>query len=133
MDTIAFPAPCSKENIMSVSQEVMQLARSTFVLALRQYFDCRVPPLGIVGEIITDREGESIRLSWVTQSFPRYVIHAEGQFYPSSTGGRLDIFPRLRVPDRSDLELNTQSRSCIVTLCPDGSIQLAPVDELVSV
>lgn len=118
---------------MSVSQEVMQLARSTFVLALRQYFDCRVPPLGIVGEIITDREGESIRLSWVTQSFPRYVIHAEGQFYPSSTGGRLDIFPRLRVPDRSDLELNTQSRSCIVTLCPDGSIQLAPVDELVSV
>lgn len=114
---------------MSVSQEITQLARVAFGLALRQYFDCRVPSLGIIAEAITDREGDSIRLSWVTQTFPRHVTHAEGQFRPTSTGGRLDIFPRLRVPNRPDLDSNSRGQSCVVMFHVDGSIQLTPLDE----
>lgn len=114
---------------MSFSQEVAQLARNAFVLALRQCFDCRVPANdAIIPEEIRDRDGDSLRLKWVTQDGVRYVTHAEGQFYPTASGGHLDIFPRLRVPNRPDLDANKEQRGYLVLLHPDGSIQLTPAD-----
>lgn len=114
---------------MSFSQEVTRLARNAFALALRQCFDCRVPANdAIIPEEIRDRDGDSLRLKWVTQDGVRYVTHAEGQFYPTASGGHLDIFPRLRVPNRPDLDANQEQQSLLIQLHPDGSIQLTPAD-----
>lgn len=115
---------------MSDSQDVKQLARAFFTRALQKHFSCEVTERGVIPEIITDREGVSVRLSWVTQDDAQFVTHAEGQFYPTPEGGRLDIFPRLRVPNRPDLERNDQGWGFIVTLLPDGTIQIVPADEV---
>lgn len=114
---------------MSFSQEVTQLARNAFALALRQCFDCWVPANdAIIPEEIQDCDGDSLRLKWVTQDGVRYVTHAEGQFYPTASGGHLDIFPRLRVPNRPDLDTNQEQLILLIQLQPNGSIQITPVN-----